>query len=132
MAAPRVFISSTYYDLKHVRNDLFASFEGTLLTTNNTVRYLRRKLGMKSSMFIAADSDSLLEFLTVLGFGDDEADPDAPYYQFSREHNGAKETLILKTELFNSDGELKRLPASEVEKYIEWTEENLADGELPF
>lgn len=120
-------------EFKKDSDDLLSAFEGTILTTNNTVRYLRKKLGMKRSMFVATDFDSLLEFLGVLGFGDDEADEEEAVYRYSRVVAGRKEVLSLSPELFDfdDDGILVRHPVSDIEDMIEF-EEDLMDGELPF
>ena len=120
-------------EFKRDSDNIVNAFEGTLLTTNNTIRYIRAKLGLKNSMFIVSDLSSLEEFLQVLGFGEDEAGRDVPYYQYSRLFQGRTEKITLNTNLFDADNQwkLRRLSLSEVEKNIEWDEGDL-EGELPF
>lgn len=101
------------------------SFDYTLLATNSTISYLRSLLGMKSSAFIVKSQPELAEFLRVLGFSDDEAGRDAPFYRHSRTRGGVDEVLTMSTNLFDSkDGwKLRNLPLSQVMDYIQLTSE---------
>ncbi len=128
----------------HEESDrMLSAFEGTLLTTNNTIYYLRTLLGLKKTIFIARDYYALEEFFKVLGFSDNEADQGEDFFQYSRELNGEIETLTLNTDLFdsNNDYRIKRLPLPEVKELIHMAVKPaipaFADfgdesGELPF
>ena len=112
---------------------LFESFEGSVLTTNNTIHHLRTLLGMKESTFIATTYYSLAEFLQVAGFGDDEADINSPYFQHMRERGGMREVLTLDVKLFDGeDLRFRRLPLSEVKSYVQFEASEIDNDELPF
>lgn len=99
------------------------SFGYTLLTTNNTISYLRSLLGMKTSAFMVKDHSEMAEFLRVLGFSGDEAGREDPFYQYSRTRGGVREVLTMSTNLFDSkDGwKLRNLPLSQVMDFIHLT-----------
>ena len=139
--------TENFKDLLHTFHEesdrMFSAFEGTVLTTNNTIYYLRTLLGLKKTIFIARDYYALEEFLKVLGFSDNEADQGDDFFQYSRELNGEVETLTLNTDLFdsNNDYRIKRLSLPEVKELIHMTVKPalppFADfgdesGELPF
>lgn len=113
---------------------MMGAFEGTILTTNNTIYYLRSLLGMEQSYFSVEDQESLAEFLMCIGFSDDKAAPDANHFQHTRIHNGKVQTLTLYTALFDSDNnwKLKRLTLPRVKELIEWTVDEMdPDASLP-
>lgn len=114
---------------------MLGAFEGTILTTNNTIYYLRSLFEMEESYFSVKDQESLEEFLMCIGFSGDVAGPDEKYYRHTRICNGKIQTLTLSTGLFDSDcgWKLKNLPLAKVKELIEWTVEELEfDGSLPF
>lgn len=115
---------------------LFKSMEGSLLTTNNTIYYIKTLLGMQRSKFIAVTLEDLSEFLQIVGFGPDESDSDDTFFKYSREHNGALESLTLDADLFEGDNwKLRRLSLPTVKAHVQWERwvpgDNI-DDELPF
>lgn len=117
---------------------MLKSLEGTLLTTNNTIWYIRSLIGMETSAFIAKNHDQLEEFFRVLGFSDNEADENATFFQYSRIRDDIREIIVLDFGLFDieDDWKLKRLTLPKVKELVTWTtttgEEIDDEDDLPF
>lgn len=120
---------------------MFTALEGTFFTTNNTIYYLRSLLKLKQTIFIVSNYSALVEFLTILGFSDDNGD--SGNFQYSREFQGNIETLTFNSDLFDTDNgwKLKRLPLPEVKEIIHLTVDPIVrffpdldddSGNLPF
>ena len=122
-------------------NRMFTAFEGTFFTTNNTIYYLRTLLKLKQTVFIVSNYSALVEFLTVLGFSENNSKRDVGSFQYSREFQGNIETLTFNSDLFDVDNswKLKRLSLPEVKEILRLTVEPFFpsfddddSGDLPF
>lgn len=137
--------SKTAYDLQETTEDfkgllldfqdmterMLGAFDGTLLTTNNTIYYLRSLLGMEHCYFTVEDQEALEEFLICLGFSEDKAPDDADHYLYTRVWNGEIQNLKLYLDLFDREGnwELKRLTLSRVKELVDWEVEEPEESE---
>ncbi len=122
-------------DFKNESERMFGIFEGTIFTTNNTIHYLRSLLGMRQAFFIVQNRSALEEFLSLIGFSDDVAEPFEDYYQYQRAYDDEKmQVLTLSATLFDDTEKLRRLSMSEVQKLITWTVKETSPfiEDLPF
>ena len=120
-------------DFQDTTERMLGAFEGTILTTNNTIHYLRTLLRIECFYFTVEDYIALEEFLQCIGFEGDLAGQDEKYYLFKRAHGDMVELLTLNTALFDAENEwkLKRLTPTKVKELVEWKLEESESNDEP-
>lgn len=120
-------------ELKTEKESFFTHFDGTIFAENQTLRHVKKHLGMSTSSFYAKNVDDLDDFMTAIGFlvSDDlEIDDERKYI---RQDGLITYTLTLKITLFDENGKLKDIRnKTELEKSIIWEESTIKDDDLPF
>lgn len=121
----------------------FKRFDGTIYTTNNTLRYIMKQLGICKASIYAKDVDSLDEIMYMMGFYQIDVDDRSNDYRkylnqgVNTDNELVNRIFILKKELFNDDGTLADIRGKDkLTKLISYHEElqPTADdeSELPF
>lgn len=119
--------------LREEKESFFTHFDGTIFTENQTLKQIKKHLGMNTASFYAKNVDDLDDFMTAIGFLinydlgiDDER-------KYVRQDGLTTYTLTLKITLFDENGKLKDIRnRSELETSIIWEENTLKDDDLPF
>ena len=119
--------------LREEKEAFFTHFDGTIFAENQTLKHIKKHLGMSTSSFYAKNVDDLDDFMTAIGFllSDDlEIDDERKYI---RQNGLTTYTLTLKITLFDENGKLKDIRnKSELETSIIWKENTFKDDDLPF
>lgn len=119
--------------LREEKESFFTHFDGTIFAENQTLKCIKKYLGMNTSSFYAKNVDDLDDFMTAVGFlisNDLEIDDERKY---TRQDGLTTYTLTLKITLFDENGKLKDIRnKTELETSIIWEEKASKDDDLPF
>lgn len=126
-------VKSAIAEFKKEQELFFRKFDNTILASNWTIQMICRHLGMRRATVFAKNVEALDELMDHLGFGISTGNSDDDYRHYVRHIDFMRQDLILKRELFDSDGNLQDIRSKgQLEKYIIWTTEENDDSILPF
>lgn len=126
-------IKRTIGELRETQDSFFKKFESTIFACNMTVQMICKHIGLSKAAIFVPNIEALDEIMQEFGFdkliildGDD-------CRRYTRDGLLIKDVLILKKDLFNSDGTIKDIRSKDLlEKYILWTAERTDYSGLPF
>ena len=117
----------------------FDKFKSTIFASNMPLQFIQRKLGLKSASFFAKDVTALDEVLRFAGYQIVENTSSENIRQYIQEENSTEKILILRREMFNSDGSFKDIRSKDkIEQLVFFEEKVLFEGtatnddDLPF
>ena len=125
-------IKNLIKDISRQNDEFVRKFDSTMYATIPALTRIRQFLGMKESLFYAPNRRGVVEFLIAVGFNKCvDVNSFTKETIMERETASHKETIILKEELFDSEGRIKAIKNNELDQALIFLREELDDG-LPF
>ena len=121
-------------DFSNQHDEFFRKFNSTILAPNRVINRIAKDLGLRKSVFFAADIEALDEFMGAMQFVCQKVDDKQDMRKYVRnDFINNDSILVLKKFLFEEDGRIKDITSkAELEEGIVWIDGSDIDNDLPF